>query len=231
MIEWELIGMLLNMGKLEQAKDKLQKEDFTEPKCWRIYREMHKLEEEYGGFSAPLLNHSLKIDIRYFENLRKCAQATVSSMVPGLIKRMKEERWKRKFFERINYDSLRKMQPREIKETFLTFFSQHEFCSEQYFDINKSLAQAFEFLDSEQESEMMPTPWEKLNELIAGIVKGKVYVVGGRTSAGKSTFLLNLSLFSCFEGKKVLILATEDKPRVLFLRSLTYMSKVSNEHV
>lgn len=58
--------------------------------------------------------------------------------------------------------------------------------------IRQSLPQSLDSI-GENGREGLPTPWPSLNELISGLLPGKLYVIGARPSSGKTMMALNLA--------------------------------------
>lgn len=53
-------------------------------------------------------------------------------------------------------------------------------------------------------------PWPSLNKVLNGLRRGKLYLVAGRPSQGKSTFAQNIALFQAKQKSSILIATLED---------------------
>lgn len=67
-----------------------------------------------------------------------------------------------------------------------------------------------------------------LNSKLWGIQEGKVYVIGARTSNGKSAFVLQLAMDIGGQGYPVLMLSLEMETLQILERAFSYHSKVDN---
>lgn len=73
----------------------------------------------------------------------------------------------------------------------------------------------------------IPTPWPDVDDLIGGLYPGRMYVIGGRPAAGKSTAALNVAEHAATEhGKKVLIFSREMPTVDVSGRILAYGAQV-----
>jgi len=242
MLEYKLLGNLLEQGSLGKAKGKLTRQDFLDEKAWRVYRAMHEVEEKMGYFSSVLLNEKLKLGEGYYSHLEKFA--TVPSDIPHLVRQIKGQTWKREFLRLLDFDrcerckmpiweskKLRNMPAEDLREKVLDYATRFPLFSVKNFDMNEALRKVLDSLEGKIEDEMVRTPWEKLNRFIGGITKGKFYIIGGKSSMGKTTMLYNIILSIVHQKNKVLLFQLEGTVEAAIKRMLSILSKVDNKKI
>jgi len=88
----------------------------------------------------------------------------------------------------------------------------------------KVINDTFEFLERQHkyhtENRILKTHLDALNDLLGGLLGGDMIIVGGRPSAGKTAFALDLVLHFGEQGKKTLFVTREMTPTALCLRLL-----------
>jgi len=242
MLEYKLLANLLLQGKLGKAKGKLQKEDFVDEKAWRVYKTMHKIEDEVGHFSKILLDERLKLGDGYYKHLEKFA--TIPSDIPHLVRQIKDETWKKGILDVLGIsncskckmpifqsDEVRQMPASDLREKIFQYIQKYELISSNGFDMDETLREVIEYLENKREDEMILTPWREVNKYIGGFMKGKLYIIGGRPSMGKTTFLYNMILSAAFLRRKSLIFQLEGTIRSGIMRMLPILSGVLNENI
>ena len=242
MLELKLIANLLLQGSLEKAKGKLQRSDFLDEKTWRVYEEMHRIEKSTGYFTPVLLDEKLKLGDAYFTHVEK--YATILSDIPFLIQQMKGDTWKKQALDLFGLDrcdkckapifetkKIKGLPAGELREKIIKFLQKYEIAPVGKFNISEALMEVLDYLEGKAEGEITPTSWRKLNEYIGGIIKGKFYIIGGKSSMGKTTMLYNIILSSLFQGRKCLLFQMEGRVRSALMRMFCTVGRVENNHV
>lgn len=242
MLEYKLLANLLLEGKLGKAKGKLKEKDFVDTKAWQIYREMHRLEDSVGHFSKVLLDERLKFGDGFYAHIEKFA--TIPQDIPVLVRQIKGETWKKGILGMLGLTrcsrckqpvwetkEIKNTPAGELKERMLNYIREYELVSSNGFSMSDALWDVLEYLENKREDEMTPTPWGELNKYIVGITKGKLYILGGRPSMGKTTLLYNLILSLAHQGRKSLIFQLEGATRSGIIRMLPTLSGVANDKI
>jgi replicative DNA helicase len=64
----------------------------------------------------------------------------------------------------------------------------------------------------------MPTPYEDLNVLLHGFIRGQMYILAGRPSMGKTAMAIDMAMSIAMDGHKVLFFSIESSEREIYER-------------
>lgn len=76
------------------------------------------------------------------------------------------------------------------------------------------LVDEFESTHAASTSPGIPSPWWKLDYLIGGLFGSRVYVLGGRPGAGKSTAALNIAVHAAVQSHRQVLVFSKEMPSV-----------------
>ena len=77
----------------------------------------------------------------------------------------------------------------------------------------------------------IPTGFHKLDEILSGLRKDSVYVIGARTSMGKTALAATIGMNVAQQGHKVLFLSLEMSANLLSLRMISGMTQIPAERI
>lgn len=95
-------------------------------------------------------------------------------------------------------------------------------------DDGDGVDEALETLDHRR---FVPTPWEDMNDVIAGWTPGHLYVIGARPSIGKTRFGTNVALDAARRGWKVIFFSMEMPKSELVLQMLSSIGGVDGGRI
>jgi len=226
--EEQLLGICLKIGSCEEIAGKLQKKDFSTDKLWCIYKEMVKMQEEYGHISPTVIGERIG-DVGYVQRIAKEADE-VPSLIPILLHKIKEFGWKKVVAKDLSVEKVASMTAQEVKEVLEKKIDTYPLSSVDSFKLGDFLREVCETIENIKEGAML-TGINTLDQLIGGLHKGKLYVLAGRPSQGKTAFAVNITLNVLFQDKKVLVYPFEGGPKNYTKRMLSRMCEIHNRKI
>ena len=100
----------------------------------------------------------------------------------------------------------------------------------EYFDLNKELDKRLNEIEEKRhlENYELPTGYKDLDDVIGGLHRKELLVIGARTSQGKSAFLMSIANNIIKLNKRTLIVSLEMSKEMLIDRYISMNAKVKN---
>ncbi len=230
-IELTLLGTLLAEGSTKLVSEPLSKEDFSSVSNYQMYQKMVEIEEEFGHISRILLAERTGKTVFYLKSLEENF-ASLPSLIPYYISRMKETSWKKQLLSKFRYDRISSISKEELEVELAEFLYKSEPKNHSEVNIKKLVEELLEELMSPQKEPEMSTGLVDLDRRIGGgILRGKLYIVGARPSMGKTSLLLNIVWNLIQKGKRCLIFALEGTPKTYLKRLFSIGARVNDEKI
>jgi len=226
--EEQLLGICFKIGTCEEIIGKLRKQDFSSDKTWFIYKEMCKMQEEFGHISCAVVGERIG-DLEYLQRITNEAPE-MPSLIPTLVYRMREYGWKKDIASSLDPAKLRSMSGGEIKEVLDRKADTYPLSAVDSFKLSEFLQKVCESMENIKEG-IMSTGIITLDDHIGGLHKGKLYILAGRPSQGKTSLAVNIAINLLFEGKRVLIYPFEGGAENYTKRILCRICRIDNKKV
>ncbi|RLC38710.1 MAG: hypothetical protein DRH33_04120 [Candidatus Nealsonbacteria bacterium] len=224
MIEHIVLASFIEMDKIVQG---LEEKDFIMPENWKLYQELLSIYEKYGCISKALLQAKKLPGLKLLEDYNAVKEESALNI---LIEEMRKDAWKfrvGKYFKRASESDVWFDQSTEEISSVMNNFLNEEL-KKYEFDISEYLEIIMEEIMNPKKVEM-PSGIISLDNLIGGLKKGRVHLLGARPSSGKTSLLVNVTSNLLDHGKRCLIVPIEGGPKSFLRRLISLRGEINNQ--
>ncbi|MEW6558348.1 MAG: DnaB-like helicase C-terminal domain-containing protein [Elusimicrobiota bacterium] len=241
-IEQAVIGcLILDCKLMEKAQYILSTCDFHYNQTRALYSYILELNKS-GGFDETILK-SARTDAELWNSITECIEAvkTTVDIFDDYVRMLKKAVKVRKLKVKIQELHQQIQDIRPIDSSVNDFIQQaikdltDIICDSNTtndFNLKEELDKVVDYLYEQKEgSTELATGFVDIDELIGGIFRQELFVVGAPPGHGKTSFLLSLAYNLIMRNKKVLFVSLEMYKRELFLRLLSMKTKVPHKYL
>jgi len=205
----------------------LQEKDFIIQENWKFYQELLLIYEKYGHISKAILQAKKSPGLKLLEDYDAVKE---ESVLNTLIEEMKKDAWKfriKKYFKQASESDVWVDQSTEEISSVMDRFINEELKKHE-FDINEYIDTVIDEIMNPKKIEM-PSGIASLDNLIGGLKKGRVHLLGARPSSGKTSLLVNITSNLLDHGKRCLIVPIEGGPKSFLRRLISLRGEINNQ--
>ena len=245
--EEKILGCLITNSSLLTTIDSLISElDFYSSQHRAIYGTIKFMINAKIPISSITIIEELKkqrLDkkiggIEFIERLQKNISDTDIDSVSYYASVVKEKSEKRKLYlqgKKIEIEALTSTKPAKeiLKVLQQDILLLSDKTIKKKWDIKESLNKVYNYLDvfSKDHKGVISTGWEEIDDVLKGIKKKRVYLIGGLPGIGKTSFLIALARNILLQHRKVLYFTLEMTQDEILLRLLQGVANVPNHKI
>lgn len=244
--EKKILGcLILDNSLLPSVDNIIQEQDFYDPNHRILFGTIVSLIDFKAGTTPIIIIEALKKKgydrkvggIEYIERLSKNISDTDKESIVYYAKLIAEKSEQRKLI-RQGYKIIIDAQTgkpaseilRVLQEDILLLSGK---TTKTKWDIKDSLNKVYDYLDtfSKDHKGAVSTGWEEIDDVLKGIKKKRVYLIGGLPGIGKTSFLIALARNILLQHHKVLYFTLEMTQDEILLRLLQGVANVPNHKI
>lgn len=242
--ERKILGcLILNNSLLPNIDNIIQGQDFYDVNHRILYNVIMSLIDWKTGTTSITIIEALKKKgndrkvggIEYIDRLSKNISDTDKSSIVYYAKLIAEKSEQRKLIRqgyKIIIDAQTGTKPaseilKVLQEDILLLSNK---TTKTTWSIKDSLTKVYDYLEafSKEHKGTISTGWEKIDNVLKGIKRKRIYIVGGLPSMGKTSFLIALAQNIVLQQLKVLYFTLEMSQDEILLRILSGVARVPN---